>query len=55
MCGFCVNLSIYFCLVKLYHGLTSIQYSLDKLIGPPHNFFLMVISQVSTNSIDFFY
>lgn len=39
MCGFCVNLSIYFCLVKLYHGLTSIEYSLDKLIGPPHNFF----------------
>lgn len=36
-----INLDVYFCLIKFYHGLPGTQYSVDKLIGSLHNFFLI--------------
>lgn len=57
MHGFCVNPHIYFCLVKLHHGLSRIEESVDTLIGPPHNIFLLnkcVVLQVSTNLAESF-
>lgn len=52
-----VNLDVYFCLIKVSYGLPGISYSVDKLIGPPHNFFLiskLFYKQIWTNLIETF-